>query len=551
MWDTSCKDWESRIKQGLPLVTCPVLYPDSAEYALSVFKQLRIVDMLGRPTIEEVTKEWIYDFAGVFFGSLDDEKNRRDIQEFFLLISKKNTKSTISAAIMMTVLILNVRESAEFIILAPTKDGADNAFKPAMDMIRADDELNDLFHVQDHIRTITHRTTRAKLKVAAADSDTVSGNKATGVLIDELWAFGKKAKASSMMTEATGGLMSRPEGFVMYLTTQSDDPPSGVFKEKLSYARNVRDGIINDPHFLPVLYEYPADMIKSKAYLNPDNYHITNPNLGASVDKSFLNRKIRSAQEGGDETIQQVLAKHLNVEIGLALRSDRWAGADYWAQTGADITLDYIIENCEVIDIGIDGGGLDDLLGLSVVGRVIGGKEWLCWSYAWGHPSVLERRKQIAPRLKDFQREGSLTIVDYVGEDVRQVADIVERVDKANLLDKIGVDPIGIGAILDEIEERDIMKDKIVGISQGWKLGGAIKTCERRLAEGTMTHDNSGMMSWCVSNARIEDRANSILITKQASGKSKIDPLMAVLNAVSLMSMNPDSMKEKFQFMVI
>ena len=231
-WTTACVDWEKRIIEGGSLVTCPILYPDVADYALSIFKQLKIVDMVGRPTIGEVTREWVYDFAKVFFGSLDDVENRRHIQEFFLLISKKNTKSTIAAGLMLTVLITNVRESADFLILAPTVEAAKNAFEPARDMIRADEDLEAIFQVQEHIRTITHRQTKAKLKVVAADSDTVSGTKATGVLIDELWAFGKKSKARSMLTEATGGLMARPEGFVMYLTTQSDEPPAGVFKEK-------------------------------------------------------------------------------------------------------------------------------------------------------------------------------------------------------------------------------------------------------------------------------------------------------------------------------
>jgi phage terminase large subunit-like protein len=539
-WSTALPDWERRIVAGESLIPCPPLFPAEAQEALDVFGDLRMVDATGSPLMRETVRPWVTDFVGAVFGAYNPETGRRLINEFLLLISKKNGKSTIAAGIMLTALLLNWRSSGEFIILAPTKEVADNSFKPIRDMIAADDELKALAHVQEHLRTVTHRNTKATLKVVAADSDTVSGKKAIGVFVDELHEFGKQAKAANMLLEATGGLTSRPEGFVIYATTQSESPPAGVFKQKLDYARKVRDGRVEDKTFLPVLYEFPPEMVKAGAHRELSNAYITNPNWGVSVDVPFIEKKHKQAMEDGEESFRAFLAKHLNVEIGLALMSDRWAGADYWEQQGtAGLSLDALLERSEVVTVGIDGGGLDDLLGLAVLGRDKQTHEWLLWSHAWAHPSVMERRKSEAARFADFERDGDLTLVERIGQDVEQIAEIVGRVHGSSLMDKIGCDPHGIGSIVDAIVAADVPSESIVGISQGWKLTGAIKTVERKLAEGALWHGGARLMDWCVGNAKVEPRGNAVMITKQAAGSAKIDPLMALFNAAALMALNP------------
>jgi len=549
-WTTACPDWADRLIRGESIIPPPI-FPKMAEQALDVFKQLKIVDAPGSPTFGEACAQWVFDLVASIFGAYDTETGRRLITEWFILIPKKNSKSTIAAGIMMTALILNWRQSAEFSILAPTVEVANNAYAPARDMTQRDEDLDALMHVQTHIKSITHRESGATLKVVAADSNTVGGKKSVGTLVDELWLFGKRHDAENMLREAIGGLASRPEGFVIYLTTQSDEPPAGVFKQKLQYARDVRDGVIVDKRFVPVIFEHPPEMVARKEHLLAENLALVNPNLGYSVDEEFLEREFTKAKQGGEESFRGFLAKHGNVEIGLALRSDRWAGADFWEGSVIPVTFDQLLERCEVIDIGVDGGGLDDLLGLYLVGREKDSQRKLGWGYAWAHPSVLERRKEIAPALEDFAKAGHLTLVKRVGDDVEELADICEQIMEAGLLDLIGCDPVGLGAILDKLAERNIPNDKIVAVSQGWKLGGAIKTAERWLASGEFQPAAQPMMAWCVGNARVEPRANSILITKQASGSAKIDPLMAMFNAVTLMAQNPAAATKKFQIFVL
>lgn len=542
-WTTACLDWADRLVARESIIPPPI-YADQAEQALGIFKELKVVDLPGKPTFGECSEQWVFDFVAAIFGGYDSETGKQLIREYGLLISKKNTKSTIAAGIMLTALILCWREEEEHLILAPTKEVADNSFKPAAAMVRADDELASLFHIQDHIRTITHRVNRNSLKVVAADTDTVSGKKSGRVMVDELWIFGKHAKAAAMFMEALGGQVSRDEGWVIYLTTQSDDPPAGVFKEKLDYWRGVRDGKIEDRKTLGILYEFPEAMLKSKAYLKPQNFYVTNPNIGRSVSAEWLEDNLRKNEAKQDGSFQQFLAKHLNVEIGLNLRTDRWAGADFWEDAAEPgLTLDKLLERSEVVVIGIDGGGLDDLLGLAVIGRERETGRWLHWARAWAHRIVLKRRTEIAPRLLDFQRDGDLVIVERPGEDVTEVADVVMKIYEAGLLPEkqgVGVDAAGITDIVEElVTHRELPFEQVVAVSQGWRLNGAIKTTERKVAGGEFVHAGQDLMAWSVSNARTVQQGNAVSITKQASGTAKIDPLMATFDAGSLMALNP------------
>lgn len=539
-WSTACLDWPERITTGRSIIPAP-LFPEEAARGLAVLRELKLVDVPGSPTIGECCAPWVFELAASVFGAYDPESGRRLITEWFVCVPKKNSKSSIAAAIMMTALVLNWRQSAEFSVLAPTVEVANNAFAPARDMVQRDDELDVLMHVQTHIKTITHRESGAALKVLAADQNTVGGKKSVGTLVDELHLFGKMASAENMFREALGGLASRPEGFVIWLTTQSDEPPSGVFKQKLDYARDVRDGKIIDKSFVPIIYEHPPEMVASGEAMKLENMDMVNPNMGFSVDRVFLEREYKKAEQAGPESLRGFMAKHANVEIGMNLRTDRWPGADYWQQQARGVTLEEILSRCDVIDVGIDGGGLDDLLGLAVAGRDAETREWMCWHRAYAHPSVLERRKSEAARFQDFARDGDLMLVDRVGDDLDDLARIVSRLEESGKLDKVGIDPAGVGGILDALVQAGIPAENVVGVSQGWRLGGAIKTTERKLAEGGLVHDGSPMMAWCVGNAKVEPRGNSILITKQASGFAKIDPLMALFNAVSLLSLNPES----------
>lgn len=549
-YTTACPDWEERLTNGKSIIPEP-LYPETAEHFLNIFNNLTLPDIVGTPLIRDISLNWVKRFAACIFGSLNPNTYERDIQQFFLQIPKKNGKSTIAAAVKLSMLIGNEREYADFFVVAPTKEVADNSFVPMMGMVKKNPLLDSILEITPSIRRIRHRYTNATLKVIAADDDSV-GFKGTGVLIDEVWRFGKRRNANALFSELRGGLASRKDGFVIYLTTQSDAPPQGVFRDLLYKARQIRDGKVEDKKFLPILYEFPHKMLDDESFRQPENWGIVNPNLNVSVDLEYLKNEYQTAQNIGEDALKIFYSKHLNVEIGLALKSNRWIAADYWERQEKALNLDDLIRNSEVITVGIDGGGLDDLLGLAVIGRTPQG-EWLQWAKAWVTAEIIANRPSIAVVIKDLADTGDLVLVEKMGDDIAELLQIIHKIYDSNLLDTIGIDPHGIGGILDGLNSVGIEEDKIVGISQGWKLMTAIKTCERKLAERKLYVAQSHLMRWCVSNALVEPRANGVMITKSIS-TAKIDPLMATFNAVELMSRNPagrGTIEEYFNEMIV
>jgi len=182
-------------------------------------------------------------------------------------------------------------------------------------------------------------------------------------------------------------------------------------------------------------------MVAKKEYLNPKMFYITNPNLGASVDEGTLISKYKRAEIEGAAEMQGFLAKHLNIQIYTTFRVQNWAGAEFWESAKDNVDLDIILDQSDVIEVGIDGGGLDDLLGLAIIGRDAATGIWRLWIRAWANLIALERRKSEESKYRDFEKNGDLVIVEEVGQDVKQLGDLIRKCELSGLLDRVGVDP--------------------------------------------------------------------------------------------------------------
>lgn len=550
-WSFACPDWQERLRDGRSLVPDLPIDDIEGERAVNVFNRLRLPDVPGQPPMSEAAGDWFRDIVRVAFGSLDTATLERRVPELFLMVPKKNNKTTGGAAVALTALLLNRRPNAELQFIGPTQHIAGVAFEQTAGMIEADPErfLQKRFLVREHLKSIVDRKNGSELKIKTFDMKVATGSKPIFVLLDELHLMSAFSYASRLIGQIRGNMAANPESLLIFTTTQSDQAPAGVFKTELQYARSIRDGRIKGgARMLPLLYEFPESVQTDpkKPWLDPAAWPQVMPNLGRSITLDRMIALFKEANEKGEGELRRWASQHLNVEIGLALHADRWRGADYWEQAeDVELTsLEALLERAEVATIGIDGGGLDDLLALAVIGRERGTGRWLIWVRAWARPDVLERRKDIAERLQDFVTDGDLVICERPTQDYEEVSAICAQVMHAGLLPEshgIGLDPVGVAAIIDAIAAEGVPVEQMTAIAQGYRLSGAVWGLERKLADGTAVHAPQAIGAWCVSNAKVEQVGNAVLITKQAAGKAKIDPLIAALNAVHLMARNPQA----------
>lgn len=550
----ACPDWEAKLQRGETPIPALPLDPVLAQAAVDLFNLIRVPDIPGQPRFADAGGEWVRDMVRAAFGSIDPETGARFVGEIFNLVPKKNSKTTNAAAIGLVAMLMNKTPNIDGVIIGPSLEVADKCFAQCAAMIEADAYLTKRFKVIEHKKTIvdlhideaTGVRMNAKLKVKSFDPKVVTGSIPAFAILDELHVMAESAHANRVIGQIRGGMVTNKQSLLIFITTQSEIPPSGVFKDELAYARGVRDGrITNGVRMLPVLYEFSEEVQRSedKRWQDTKLWPMVLPNLGRSVTIERLVADYQQAIDKGPVEIARWASQHLNIELGLGLHTNRWTGADDWIKNGIPgLTLAQLIELCEVAVVGGDVGGADDLFGLTVIGRHKVTKHWLTVSWAWCTELALKRRPQMAEKLRDLARTGFVGITKTAEDQVTAAADIcVQLRDAGKLPEKfgIGLDPHGVAALIDELELRGFdPANDVLGVGQGYKLNGAIKGLERRLLDGKLKHGAQELMAWCVGNARAEQKGNNVYITKEIAA-GKIDPLVALFNAAMLMDGNP------------
>jgi phage terminase large subunit-like protein len=218
---------------------------------LFIEKYLRHVkgELGGHPLI---LQDWQEGYVRRLFGTLRED-GLRQYRTTLLAIPRKSGKSTLAAALALKLLFADNEPGAEVFSCAADTGQAKVVFDIAKGMVEQSPILSSRCKI--YRNSIVIPKTYSQYRALSSESTTKHGLSASGIVFDELHAQ-PDSELWRVMTSSTG---ARRQPLTIAITTAGSRRESIAY-QLWKYAEQVRDGIIEDPSFLPLIYAAdPAD----------------------------------------------------------------------------------------------------------------------------------------------------------------------------------------------------------------------------------------------------------------------------------------------------
>jgi phage terminase large subunit-like protein len=284
----------------------------------------------------------------------------------------------------------------------------------------------------------------------------------------------------------------------------------------------VRDGVIDDASFLPVIYEADPD----DDWESPEVWRKANPNLGISVKEEYMARECARARES-PAYLNTFLRLHLNVRTNADVA---WLDVRSWdACQGPSEPreMERELEGQECFG-GLDLASTDDLAALVLVFPKADNAV-LSWFWCPRENAVQRERRHRVPYLQ-WAREGHLTLTDGNTCDHDLIERQVVEVSGRYLLRELAFDRFGAGQVMTHLQGAGI---PVVPFGQGYlSMNAPSKHLDVLVRSGRLRHGGHPVLRWMATNVMLEkDAADNWKPSKRRS-KEKIDGIVSLVMAL-------------------
>ncbi len=295
---------------------------------------------------------WQKAMISAIFGIQDAEKIRI-FREIFIVIGRKNGKSLFAAAIIAYMAYMEQEYGQEIYCLAPKLDQANIVYDGFYQMVRAEEELEELAKKRRSDIYITE--TNTSIKPIAFNAKKSDGLNPKLSICDEIAAWGGDAglKQYEVMKSALG---ARRQPMILSISTAGYINDS-IYDELMKRSTSFLKGSSKEKRLLPFLY-----MIDDVEKWNDiEELRKANPNMGVSVQESFFIDEIAVAENSLSKRAE-FLTKYCNIKQNSSVA---WLEYDTVNSAGIEKTLEDF-RDCYAVG-GIDLSQTTDLTAASVV----------------------------------------------------------------------------------------------------------------------------------------------------------------------------------------
>lgn len=453
------------------------------------------------------------------FGTLKPNGLRR-YRFCYVEIPKKNGKTPLSAAIALYMLCSDGEASPEVYVAAADREQAGYVYRYAAQMVKENEILSKSLKVIDSRKRIIYHRNNGFLQVLSSESYTKHGINPSCIIFDELHA---QPDDELWNTLTSGTDTARRQQLVFVMSTAGIYDKTSIWWRTREKARQIRDGIIEQENFLPVLYL--ADPEKD----DPNDEKVwkrVNPSLGHIFTLEKLREHFHEAQQDPVE-YQNFLRFRLNIPIKSI---SRWMPMDSWEKCKGQI-------DPEALKARPCYGGLDlssklDLTSFELVFPPVAEKERFMILSRFYAPedTIMKRSKQDKVHYNIWAQKGFLVATpgNVIDEGFIE-KDIIEA-SKKYALQEVGYDPWGATSIATRLlNDHGI---QMVEMRQGAKtLSEPAKDLLTKVMKGQINHGDHPVLRWCADNLVMVKDANENVRPDKEKATDRIDGMVALIMA--------------------
>ncbi|WP_144467682.1 terminase large subunit [Bacillus toyonensis] len=473
----------------------------------------------GKPIDLEL---WQQAFLAATFGFVHKIDGTRKYREAFLVVARKNGKSTLSSGICLYLQVADGEGGSEVYAVATKEQQAKIVWSESKRMVKKSPALSK--RIKTLVKELTADFNDSVFKPVGSDSDTLDGLNVHGASLDEIHAW----KDKNLYDVIVDGTSAREQPLILMITTAGTVRES-VYDMKYDEAEMLLNGLedkdgYKDDRFLPVIYE----LDKREEWTDKIKWTKANPGLGTIKKIDNLETKVNKAK-ANSLLVSNLLTKDFNIR---ETSSEAWLTFEQLNNAAT-----YNINELKP-SYGIGGADLSattDLTAAKVIFMVANDPHIYVKQMYWLPEDLLEKRsKEDKIPYNLWHEQGILRTTPGNSVHYKFVTKwFLEIRDECGIyLPWIGYDRWSAKYWVEEMEGY-FGKESMIPIAQGKQtLSSPMRLLGADLESKLVNYNNNAIDKWCLSNTAIAiDNNLNIQPNKTKNQRRRIDGTAALLNA--------------------